>query len=174
LNHELDYLLSHLEEAYSNNKIQRTDWKLLTLFIGSNDICHACAVNSSLPEPYALNVQLALERIRLNIPQVLIQIIGMIRVDEIFTATQAHPEYCRPFARNDFVLSDHECGCAHSAANRTIMSQLMPQYNAALSRVASFYQDPMYSNDTFGVVFRALPVDINSFPIQAIRYKPSF
>lgn len=169
MNHELDYILSQLDDAYNNNKIQRTDWKLLTLFIGSNDICHACVVNSSLPEPYALNVQMALERIRLNIPKVLIQIIGMLRVDEIFTATLAHPEYCHPFARSDFVLSDHECGCAHSAANRTIMAQLMPQYNAALSRIASFYQNPMYSNDTFGVVYRALPVDINSFPIQAIR-----
>ncbi|KAI8333393.1 hypothetical protein BC941DRAFT_358009 [Chlamydoabsidia padenii] len=168
LNHELDYLLKELNDAYNNNKIKRTDWKLLTFFIGSNDICHACVVNSSLPAPYAINVQSALERIRLNIPKVLIQIIGMIRVDEIFTATQAYPEYCRPFARSDFVLNDHECMCAHSAFNRTIMAQLMPQYNLELSKIASIYQGPMYANDTFGVVYRPLPVNINTFPIYAI------
>ncbi|CAO3599917.1 unnamed protein product [Absidia cylindrospora] len=169
LDHEMDYILSQLDKAYSDNRIQKTDWKLVTLFIGSNDVCHACAVNTSLPEHYAINVQLAVERVRMTIPNVLIQIIGMIRVDEIFVATLPYASYCQPFPRNDFVLHDHECGCAHSEANRTIMANLLPQYNTALERIASFYQSPMYANDSFAVVYHPLPVDILSFPIQAIR-----
>jgi phospholipase B1 len=169
LDNELDYILQQLDEAYDDNKIQRTDWKLVTFFIGSNDVCHACAVNSSLPEPYSINVQMAVERVRLTIPNVLIQIIGMIRVDEIFVATIPYASYCQPFPRNDFVLHDHECGCGHSAVNRTIMANLVPQYNSALAKIASFYQTPMYANESFAVVYRPLPVDILSFPIQAIR-----
>ncbi|KAI8093289.1 uncharacterized protein BX664DRAFT_261746 [Halteromyces radiatus] len=169
LNHELDYLLQQLDKAYKNNQAHSSDWKLMTIFIGSNDICHACVVNSSLPAPYTINVQQAIERIRLTIPNVLVQLVGMIRVDEIFTATQAYPSYCQPFAHNNFVLHDHECMCAHSETNRTIMAQLVPQYNDALQKVAAYYQSPMYANDSFAVVYHPLPVDVNTFPIQAIR-----
>ncbi|CAO3609698.1 unnamed protein product [Cunninghamella blakesleeana] len=168
LNHELDYILDQLNNGYKSNRIKRTDWKLLTFFIGSNDLCHVCAVNSSLPGPFTIDVQSAIERIRLTIPNVLVQIIGLIRIDEIFTATQAFPSYCPPFQQSDFVLHDHECMCAHTAANRTFMAQLMPQFNANLEKVATSYQNPMYSNDTFTVIYHPLPVDVNSFPIQAI------
>ncbi|KAI9301586.1 hypothetical protein BJ944DRAFT_271274 [Cunninghamella echinulata] len=168
IDHELDYILKQLDKAYQDDRIKRTDWKLLTFFIGSNDLCHSCAVKSSLPGPFSIDVQLAIERIRLTIPYVLVQIIGLIRIDEIYTATEAYPSYCRPFQQSDFVLHDHECMCAHTAANRTFMAQLMPQFNTALQKVATQYQGPMYTNNTFTVIYHPLPADINSFPIQAI------
>lgn len=74
LDHELDYLLKQLEDAYQENLIQPSDWKLLTIFIGSNDICHSCTTPSALPTSFASNIQKALERIRLNIRNVLVQI----------------------------------------------------------------------------------------------------
>ncbi|KAI8059301.1 hypothetical protein BC940DRAFT_282062 [Gongronella butleri] len=168
INHELDYLLDQLDAAYKAKKLARTDWKLLTFFMGSNDLCHACAVNTSMPDPFGIDVQQAMERIRMNIPNVLVQVIGLLRIDEIFVDTQAYPTYCRPFKQKNFVLHDHECMCAHSVANRTLMANLMPQFNAKLQSVVNFYQGPMYSNDTFAVVFHPLPVNILSFPIQAI------
>ncbi|ORX44922.1 hypothetical protein DM01DRAFT_297161 [Hesseltinella vesiculosa] len=168
LNHELDYLLGQLADAYKKNYIAVDDWKLLTFFIGSNDLCHACAVNTSLPGPFIVDVQNAIERIRNNIPYVLIQVVGLLRIDEIFLDTQAYPTYCRPFKQSNFVLHDHECMCAHSAANLSIMASLQPQFNAALQSVVDYYRSPLYSNDTFTIVYRPLSVNIQSFPIQAI------
>ena len=89
-----------------------------------------------------------------------------MRVDEIFVQSQNYPEYCQPFPRfSDFVLHDHECECAHTPANRTVMSTLTPQYNTGLKQIAESFK----ANDTFAVTFQPLNVDIMSFPIQAIR-----
>lgn len=93
-------------------------------------------------------------------------IVGVMRVDEIFIETQAYPQYCQPFPRSSFVMHDHECECAHSETNRTIMRTLTPQYNRALESIVSRYQP----NDTFAVVFQPLKMDVASFPIQVIRY----
>ena len=74
LNHEIDYVLDQLDDAYDANLIQPQDWKLLTLFIGSNDICHSCTTLTSLPPPFLMNVAAAIERIRLTIRNVFVQI----------------------------------------------------------------------------------------------------
>ena len=74
LNHEIDYVLDQLDDAYDANLIQPENWKLLTLFIGSNDICHSCTTLTSLPPPFLMNVAAAIERIRLTIRNVFVQI----------------------------------------------------------------------------------------------------
>ncbi|KAI9322740.1 hypothetical protein BX666DRAFT_1849325 [Dichotomocladium elegans] len=173
LNHEIDYLLDRLEEYYRVGTLKPTDWKLLTFFIGSNDLCHACAVPTSLPIPFAVDVSAAIERISRTIRNVFIQAlclyfltVGVMSIDQIFIATQAYPEYCQPFEGSTFVMHDHECMCAHSDANRTIMSELTPQYNAALEEIVGRYPP----NDSFAVVYQPLKMDISTFPIEAIRY----
>ncbi|KAI7882061.1 hypothetical protein K492DRAFT_128088 [Lichtheimia hyalospora FSU 10163] len=169
LNHEIDYLLERLDELYDNQQIQPSDWKLLTFFIGSNDICHSCTTPTSFPIPFSINVADAIDRMDIMHNALIISmyyVVGVMRVDEIFIETQAYPEYCQPFPRSSFVMHNHECECAHSEANRTIMRTLTPQYNTALETIVSRYP----SNDTFAVVFQPLKMDVSSFPIQVIRY----
>lgn len=188
LMHELDYLLKQLDDAYGKAIIAPSDWKLLTLFIGSNDICHSCTSPSSRPEAYAMNVRDAIERIRLNIRNVYIQIgksitwlylltdnnnmpfrigqVGVMRVEQIFVQTKAYPKYCEPFPRSTFVLHNYECECAHTQANRTIMANFTPQYNLQLQQIVQSYAP----NDTFAVVYQPLNINITSFPIDAIRF----
>lgn len=74
LDHELDYIMDVLQKAYDDNKVKPTDWKLITIFIGSNDICHSCTEPTSLPVSFAANVQTAIERIRKSMSHVLVQI----------------------------------------------------------------------------------------------------
>ncbi|KAI7899805.1 uncharacterized protein BX663DRAFT_532615 [Cokeromyces recurvatus] len=170
LNHEIDYLLDELDELYESGAVQRNDWKLLTFFIGSNDICHSCTEPTSLPNTFGINVLAAIERIRTSIPYVLVQIVGLMRVHDIVVATSNFTDYCRPIKGSDFIGHDHECECSHSEYNRTIMSTHFPEYNVALKNVVENYQtDQFLSDQTFGVVFQPLLVDIMSFPIQAIR-----
>ncbi|KAI9491110.1 hypothetical protein BDB00DRAFT_767667 [Zychaea mexicana] len=165
LDHEIDYLLEQLDDAYVSGTIKPQDWKLLTLFIGSNDICHSCTTPTSLPPPFIMNVAAAVDRVRLTIRNVFLQIVGVMRVDEIFVESQNYPEYCQPFPFSDFVLHDHECECAHTPANRTVMATLTPQYNVGLQTIADSYM----ANDSFAVTFQPLKTDILSFPIEAIR-----
>lgn len=92
-----------------------------------------------------------------------------MKVQDIVVESSMFPSYCRPIKGSDFIGHDHECECSHSDANRTIMSNLFPQYNAALQNVAQHYQDATFASNTdFAVVFQPLLVDIMSFPIQAI------
>jgi phospholipase B1 len=74
LDHLLDYLLGELDDVYKNGTVASTDWKLLTVFIGSNDICHACFEPTSLPPVFKTNVQAAIERIKSSVSNVLVQI----------------------------------------------------------------------------------------------------
>jgi phospholipase B1 len=74
LNHQIDYLLDYLDQIYESGVVKPTDWKLLTVFIGSNDICHSCTEVTSLPPAFSVNVLAAIERIRTSVPNVLVQI----------------------------------------------------------------------------------------------------
>lgn len=74
LNHEIDYILDQLKDLYKFGQAEPTDWKLLTLFIGSNDICHSCTEPTSLPPAFSVNILAAVERIRTSVSNVLVQI----------------------------------------------------------------------------------------------------
>lgn len=86
IDHEIDYLLDQLDDHYKSGTIQRTDWKLLTFFVGSNDICHSCTEVTSLPNVFGANVLTSIDRIRENIPNVLVQISKSKLAIYVFTA----------------------------------------------------------------------------------------
>lgn len=74
LNHQLDYILGQLDDVYKTGLVTPTDWKLVTVFIGSNDICHSCTEVTSLPPAFGVNVLAAVERLRTSMSNVLVQI----------------------------------------------------------------------------------------------------
>lgn len=66
--------MDYLDKVYKAGGAKPTDWKLLTVFIGSNDICHSCTEVTSLPPAFSVNVLAAIERIRTSMSNVLVQI----------------------------------------------------------------------------------------------------
>lgn len=84
LNHEIDYLEDQLTDLYKSGKAKPDDWKLLTVFIGSNDICHSCTQPTSLPPAFAVNVLAAVERIRTSMTNVLVQIGTVIQMMHLY------------------------------------------------------------------------------------------
>lgn len=94
-----------------------------------------------------------------------------MRVQDIVVNTANFTDYCQPIRGSNFIGHDHECECSHSTYNRTIMSDLFPQYNQALEGVAQHFQSSVFEADQqFAVVYQPLLVDIFTFPIEAIRY----
>ncbi|KAI9362779.1 hypothetical protein BD770DRAFT_315966 [Pilaira anomala] len=167
--HQLDYIEDELEELYESGLASPTDWKLLTFFIGSNDICHSCTEITSLPPAFSVNALAAVERIRTSMSNVLVQIVGMMRVQDIVIQSSNYVAYCQPIKGSSFIGHDHECECSHSDTNRTIMSDVFPHYNTALEGIAEHYKSISdETQSTFAVVYQPLLVDIMSFPIEAI------
>ncbi|CAO3666370.1 unnamed protein product [Rhizopus stolonifer] len=165
LDHQLSYLFDQLNKVYKSRRIQPTDWKLVTIFIGSNDICHSCTEPTSLPYPFGANVWSAVEMIRKTMTNTLVQIIGLMRVQDIVISTSSYTSYCEPIKGSSFIGHNHECECSHSEANLTIMNNYFPAYNEALQQVVSHYKEP---SDDFAVIYQPLLVDVMSFPIEAI------
>jgi phospholipase B1 len=71
LNHELDYLLQTVTQYTQTNQ---SDWKLLNVFIGSNDLCAICEGGYRSPTEYGQNILAALERVRASLSNVFVNL----------------------------------------------------------------------------------------------------
>lgn len=76
LDYELDYLIPRMQ-TYSLSENYLTDWKFITLQIGSNDQCASCNgsyVADVTADAYGQYVEATIERIKANIPRTVINL----------------------------------------------------------------------------------------------------
>jgi phospholipase B1 len=71
LQHELDYLLPKIQQQTSVNQ---SGWKMLNVFIGSNDLCAICEGGFRSPTEYSQNILAALERVRSTLSNVFVNL----------------------------------------------------------------------------------------------------
>ncbi|KAI8368206.1 uncharacterized protein BYT42DRAFT_503695 [Radiomyces spectabilis] len=164
---ELDYLISRMKTYLGIN--YRNDWKLITIQIGSNDQCGYCNSGTKddvTVEKYGAYVEAAIERIKQNIPKVLVNLLGTFEVSAVFPLTEGQA-YCRP-RHNDSstILNRSMCSCSDSEENLRKMDELSAGYNEKLRAIAEKYK--AVDGATFGVVYRPMPINIGSFPIDAL------
>ncbi|XP_048831450.1 phospholipase B1, membrane-associated isoform X1 [Brienomyrus brachyistius] len=58
------------------------DWKLVTLFIGGNDLCQYCQDRASLsPQNYSLYLMESLDLLYRNVPRVLVNVLEILQID---------------------------------------------------------------------------------------------
>ncbi|XP_054253031.1 phospholipase B1, membrane-associated [Indicator indicator] len=74
----------------------QTDWKLITIFIGGNDLCHFCndPVHFS-PENYTYNIQIALDILHREVPRAfvnLVTILPIVNLQELHTSQNTCPK----------------------------------------------------------------------------------
>lgn len=104
-----------------------TDWKMINIQIGSNDMCGAC--NSSYmdqvtPEKYGAYVENAIDRIHASIPKVLVNLIGTFNVSQVFPLTEG-TAYCkRANDKSDPAQGSDSCPCSTSAEGLAKMDEL--------------------------------------------------
>lgn len=108
-------------------------------------------------------------------------IVATFKVSKVFTLS-AGQAYCVP---NGFFDNTNECACFRSADNLAKMDALSDgelevllelisvvntwlAYNAKLEAIADKYKGQ--PNGTFAVMYSPAPIDISSFPIDALRY----
>ncbi|KAL9539613.1 hypothetical protein MBANPS3_010164 [Mucor bainieri] len=166
LDYELDYLIPRMK-SYAFSTDYENDWKMITIQIGSNDQCASCGgiiEDHVTADAYGNYVEAAIERIRAEIPKVVVSLFASSKVSRIFSLT-AGQAYCVP---NGHFSNVDECPCFASAENLAKMDALSDAYNAKLEAIANKYKGQ--PNGTFAVMYSPAPIDISSWPINALRY----
>ncbi|XP_069017624.1 phospholipase B1, membrane-associated-like [Embiotoca jacksoni] len=65
-----------------NKQVQfEKDWKLVTIFIGGNDLCNYCTdQNNMSPKNYSHNLMLALDMLYKEVPRLLVNVVGLMEI----------------------------------------------------------------------------------------------
>ncbi|KAI8929574.1 hypothetical protein BC831DRAFT_274909 [Entophlyctis helioformis] len=124
--HEINYLVKQME---TDPVIDfEHDFKLLTLFIGSNDVCLGCirgGIDGMLsPEAFELHMRQVLDTLRSRVPRLVVNILMQFNVSQVWDATHKDTR-CTLLRTSGLVF---ECICAFQPGPPgTIMRSLMDE-----------------------------------------------
>jgi len=137
VNHEMSFLLAQLK-AHSEIDMAR-DWKLLTILIGANDICASCVGKAFLnPDDFEHHLRELVEKIRTNIPRVLVNVIEGFNLSEVYYLS-LKSSTCKTIHRDLFI----ECDCIFGPGGNKTRDQAdtyLQEYNARSRLVAADYK----------------------------------
>lgn len=167
--HEInDYLIPQL----AARNISSSSFKLLTLFIGSNDVCGGCAEAQSTDnaDRFEANVRAALEAVRGGVSNVLVNVVGMLPLTEIYGLTQNQP-YCQQLLGEAIPHVNVLCSCMLLGGflgelTRAGMDILISQYNTRLQNIVRDYQT--LGDPQFAVTWQPVNAPLSTYPIQAL------
>lgn len=127
-----------------------SSWKVLTLFIGSNDICVACHLEKELDgDEFGQYLTAILNKIRDRVPRVLVNVVELFQVSPIYDLTE-DDDYCRLV----HTLVFPECFCAFgptAAFFRDRMDTMVDIYNKKIREVVSQFMQTKNDVSTFSV-----------------------
>ena len=90
-----------IERIKNSKNLNINDWKLITLFIGGNDICDFCKdLNLHSPESYIKYIEQALELIQKELPKTFVNLVMVFNVTQVrllnlkLTCTVIHRVVC--------------------------------------------------------------------------------
>ncbi|KAJ3286672.1 hypothetical protein HK104_008918 [Borealophlyctis nickersoniae] len=144
------------------------DWKLMNIFIGSNDACLGCLDGISMPNPdqYEQMMRALFTKIRKQVPRVVVNVMQQFNVSQVWDLTHTDP-WCASLRGIGLAF---ECSCAflpgpQGPTTRKSMDTLTQNYNVRLLKLAAeFRADAATSpdGDSFALVvdpaFRAIAV----------------
>jgi len=165
---QVSYLLKQLN---SNPKIDvQNDWKVLTIMVGSDDLCASCAYDLDYlsPDDYQNSLMAILERVRINLPRTFVNIVGGFNVSQAYDLS-LKTSRCANITRPWFI----QCDCLFKPENGAIRETIdasITQFNARAQTVATYYQRKAYDN--FAVVFQPFATDthISDLPSKFLSY----
>ncbi|KAG0743573.1 hypothetical protein G6F62_004488 [Rhizopus arrhizus] len=166
LDYELDYLIPRIKAHFLLSGGYSTAWKMITIQIGSNDQCASCnplISKYATPEAYGKYVEAAIQRIQKEIPKTVVNLLGAFKVSGVSSLTENETKYCKP---NLILNNKLECSCFGSSDKLASMDSVSDGYNQQLQAIAAKY--PGKPGGTFAVMYSPAPIDILSFPIDAL------
>ncbi|KAI9496152.1 hypothetical protein BDB00DRAFT_869786 [Zychaea mexicana] len=169
LDNQLDYLIPEIEDRADDFE---NDWKLINIQIGSNDQCASCGASASdvTAEKYGQYVSAAVQRIIENVPNVIVNLMGVFRVSPVYTLTEGQ-SYCTSFG--DEPLNRQLCSCFQgSDQDRADMDALSDAYNEKLIEIYESYKNK--DSTSYAVTYQPNNINIADFPIEAMSNADCF
>jgi len=112
-------LVARLKNANFGVDFQR-DWKMITLFIGGNDLCDYC-VNSNIhsPDSYIAKIREALDILHAQVPRAFVNLAQIFDITPLAKVSQGF--FCN-------LVTSAVCGCAKDASNNNMLSIASTEY----------------------------------------------
>ena len=164
-----------IQKMYDNPSIDMlTDYKLVNIFIGSNDACQVClGINSIFSSPlnFEIAIRKVLETLKTRVPKLIVNLQMLFNVSQIYDLTLNNDE-CLALRSSGTVF---ECPCAYLGVGfRKQMDKLLQEYNSKLLVIWTDYQ--LYNYPGFAVIldpgFR--DVSLNEWDISAVSKADCF
>jgi len=151
---QVDYLIKELKTTYSKKIDFYKDWKLLTIFIGANDICPSCSRYDGDPvkngDYYESNLRGIINQVYANIPRVFVNLLPVLPIGQVHDIAMSSL-YCifmwDTFAKN-------ECGCMTDNSTpdtRKIMDLTQQEFTKRMYKIAKEWDDKKLTNFTVKV-----------------------
>eukprot|EP01028_Stygiella_incarcerata_P005280 TRINITY_DN223_c0_g1_i4.p1 TRINITY_DN223_c0_g1~~TRINITY_DN223_c0_g1_i4.p1 ORF type:complete len:359 (-),score=94.54 TRINITY_DN223_c0_g1_i4:286-1362(-) len=143
---QIDYIASQMKNDPSIDF--ENDWKLITLFIGSNNLCEVCHhTNVSYPDVYKKQMHDIIAKVRDDIPRVFLNVIPNLPVTEVYPLIESS-EYCIAFHK-----LIEECSCVvgkdSSDETRALMRERHEEFNNAIFEIENEFSES--NSTTFAV-----------------------
>jgi hypothetical protein len=162
---QIDYLVDQLKTTYKQKVDMNNDWKMITLFIGANNLCAVCESETKYTAAwFESNLQAALTQIHDDIPRVWVNLVAMFNISQVYDLAMTS-DYC--YAMWDTILGG-ECPCmtklSRPPSARQKMDEMSVQYNEVMHRLAKQWQSK--NEKEFNVVVQ--PFLTNSTLLHAV------
>lgn len=146
---QVSYIEQQLKTTYALQVDYELDWKVMTIFIGANNLCSACRNSSSSnPDNYINELDAVLAQINSTIPRTFVNVMLLFNISQVWNIHQ-QTDYCKFMW--EFVVTT-ECGCLtdHSTPqDRETMDLYTIQYNERITALAEKWNS--YNYDGFYV-----------------------
>ncbi|KAG0043536.1 hypothetical protein BGZ83_011287 [Gryganskiella cystojenkinii] len=134
----------------------KKEWKLVTVFIGANNLCAACSSSDKIPEvanpeEYGAALKLALQDLKNSIGPAFVNLVGIFDVTLVYDQSRGYP-YCEMlFDKIPIPI----CGCAtNDETDRKRAGDLAKKYNEVMQRIAREMNEEKEGSKSFGVVYQ--------------------
>jgi len=145
---QVDFLVSQLQTVYKGKVDFNNDWKLLTIFIGANNLCSACeGRDSATPKYFGDRLREVLTQIEAKIPRVFVNLVTIFNVSGVYYAGKDY-WYCETI----WAIIKHECYCVKTGKKSDLdaMDIDAVQYNQISLNLAQEFAG--HNNPGFTVV----------------------
>ncbi|CAO3618376.1 unnamed protein product [Cunninghamella echinulata] len=173
---QVNYLSSYIGKG----KKYDADWKLVNIYIGTNDIAVSCLPDYTV-EKYESNIRQGLELLKSQVNNVIVNIIGLSHIEKIpGKANNLQLDYQKKFEDPNIDPQKYECVCCQKdkksplsildlSLGKVDLAENVDQYNQILTTIAQEYgKGGSRSTDTFTVVYQPFSIDIDSLPVDAL------